>query len=85
MAQFRATIQGCRGEASRLGGKESGIRASVNGWRGGVSVEAIVNPNGNDEFRVYATGGSGYGGGAGFLGSVKQDGAWVPAETKEED
>ena len=38
MAQFLAEIHGCRGPASRLGSKQSGIRAKVGSWSGGVSV-----------------------------------------------
>lgn len=57
MAQFRATIKGQRGQASRLGGKASGMVATVNGWHKGVRVEAI-HENGEDFFRVYATTGS---------------------------
>lgn len=59
MAQFRAVIQGQRGHASRLGSKNSGISASVNGWTAGVDVVA-VHVAGKDVFRVYRTGGSGH-------------------------
>ena len=38
MAHFLASIQGCRGEASRLGSKESGITARIGSWEGGVEV-----------------------------------------------
>ena len=58
MAQFRATIQGQRGEASRLGSKSSGIEANVNGWHSGVKVVA-AHEGDQDVFYVYATGGSG--------------------------
>ena len=58
MAQFRATIQGQRGQASRLGSTKSGIEARVNGWRGGVSVRAFVDENGKDRFNIFATSGS---------------------------
>ena len=57
MAQFRAVIQGQKGQASRLGGKSSGISASVNGWNIGVSIEAL-HIDGKDVIRVYKTGGS---------------------------
>ena len=43
MAQYRASVQGQRGEASRLGGKSSGISAWVNGWHLGVNVSAHYN------------------------------------------
>lgn len=68
MAQFRATIQGQRGEASRLGSKASGISAYVNGWNSGVKVIGR-HTDGQDVFDVYATSGSGYGPSK-FLGTV---------------
>lgn len=62
MAQFRATIAGQRGEASRLGSKKSGITADVAGWMGGVRVVALHKENKYgemvDRFEVYATTGS---------------------------
>lgn len=57
MAQFRATIQGRRGIASRLGGKQSGIDAKVNGWHLGIRVQC-AHVNGEDVFMVFKTGGS---------------------------
>ena len=56
MARFRGTIQGGRGEASRLGHK--GLRASINGWDVGVRVYASVGDDGEDVICVIATGGS---------------------------
>lgn len=58
MAQFRAIIRGTRGEASRLGSKNSGITAHVDGWHSGVTVRGMVDADGQDVFTVYATGGS---------------------------
>jgi hypothetical protein len=64
VAQFRATIQGNRGEASRLGSKTSGIHATINGWNIGVTVDILSNQQtGKDEIRVCRTGGSNGGGG----------------------
>ncbi len=57
MAHFRATIQGNKGEASRLGTTKSGLEASINGWTAGVWVKAQTGEPG-DVFYVYATGGS---------------------------
>ena len=57
MAHFRATIQGNRGMASRLGTKKTGLQASVNGWNVGVTVEAL-HINGEDTINVFITGGS---------------------------
>lgn len=59
MAQFYAGIQGSRGMATRLGGKESGIYAFAQGWSSGVKVHGHVTVSGEDEFTVYATEGSG--------------------------
>ena len=59
MAQFRASIRGQRGGASRLGGKSSGISASVNGWRLGVNVSAHYNESTDcDVIAVAINGGS---------------------------
>ncbi len=61
MARFRATIQGTRGAASRLGHRE--LTANVNGWRAGIRVH--VRPcfkcEKGDLFTATATAGSGYG------------------------
>jgi hypothetical protein len=58
MAQFRAMIQGCRGEASRLGSKSSGITTQTNAWDLGVQVEGFYDDKLGDCFRVTITGGS---------------------------
>jgi len=59
MAQFRATIQGQRGNASRLGGKASGIHAHVNAWHLGVDVDGSHDAKTDcDRLRVDITGGS---------------------------
>lgn len=68
MAQFRATIQGQRGEVSRLGSRKSGITARINGWHSGIRVEAFER-NGLDCFDVYQTGGS-TGGDSVYLGHL---------------
>ena len=57
MAQFLASIQGSRGEATRLGSKESGMVARVNGWNVGARVE-LYHEDGRDVVRVYRTSGS---------------------------
>ena len=82
MAQFRGVLQGNRGEASRLGHKETGLVAMVNGWSGGVRVSA-QHINGEDTFDVYATGGSSYNDGDGYIGRVTHDGKWIPANKQE--
>lgn len=55
MARFRATIQGTRGSASRLG--HASLMAVVNGWTQGVTVHAFKLGN-NERFIVVKTGGS---------------------------
>lgn len=42
MAHFYGTIQGARGEASRLGSAGSGLRAYAASWQGAVSVTLTV-------------------------------------------
>lgn len=59
MAHFRATIQGNRGVASRLGSEGSGITAVINGWDSGIIVEGWYDKKlGIDVFCVTKTGGS---------------------------
>jgi len=63
MAHFRGTVQGSRGAVSRLGGKEKGMSANVNGWRAGVRVHAYhLYSQDKDIFTIRITGGSGSGG-----------------------
>lgn len=57
MAQYRATIEGQRGTASRLGSKQSGMVAHVDGWHTGATVR-ISHVDGRDLVSVYRTGGS---------------------------
>ena len=83
MAQFRGTLRGGRGEASRLGDKQTGPTAHVNGWHCGI--EAVAHhAGGQDHFNVYATGGSGGSGARTFLG-VLTDGEWQPAKPKSDE
>lgn len=59
MAHFRGTVQGSKGSASRLGGKNSGLTTTNDGWNAGITVRSFHNEEtGRDEFRVYATQGS---------------------------
>lgn len=85
MAQFRATIQGNRGEASRLGTKTDGIITDTNAWAGGVRVMACTSHIGekeeSDTFGVYLTGGSDGTGREKRLGSIKIENGepvWYP-------
>ena len=59
MAQYRSTIKGIRGVASRLGSKQSGMEADINGWNIGVRVIIKWNDDYDcDEVFVYKTAGS---------------------------
>lgn len=61
MAQFRGTIKGQRGEASRLGSRSTGLVTTCNGWNIGVKVEAEARgktAEARDVMRVLVTGGS---------------------------
>jgi len=59
MAHFRGTLRGCRGEVSRLGGEQSGIHTTANGWDIGVSVTGWYDKEKKtDVFVVSLTGGS---------------------------
>ena len=59
MAQYRGTIQGNRGETSRLGTKSSGLVSFINGWNAGIKVRAFYDKETNEAcFIVWSTGGS---------------------------
>lgn len=51
MAHFRGTLCGARGEASRLGGKSSGLRTEAASWQGKV-VTYLYEKDGIDYARV---------------------------------
>ena len=59
MARFRGTVQGDRGEASRLGCR--GLVVEAHGWTIGVRVECTRDAADNDVITVYSDGGSGKG------------------------
>lgn len=59
MSHFIGTVQGSRGEAHRLGGKEGGMQTSNRGWRSGVDVYGSHNPTTKeDNFTITVNGGS---------------------------
>ena len=59
MAHFRATMQGQRGEASRLGNKKNGMRVTVRGWRAGLTIAAYHDEaTGEDVFQIASDGGT---------------------------
>lgn len=51
MAHFRGTLQGHRGDASRLGSKASGLQVSAASWQGSVVVY-LTEDNGIDYAHV---------------------------------
>jgi len=57
MAQFYASIQGNRGEATRMGTKSSGIKGHIRGYHVGIQVVGR-DVDGEDTFDVYLTSGS---------------------------
>ena len=71
MAHFMGTVQGNRGEASRLGSKGGGMVARVNGWNSGVKVVAEYNAETDtDVFHIFGTRGSGNNNEAGYIGQI---------------
>lgn len=53
MAQFLGTVQGQRGEASRLGSKATGLTTCAASWQGAIKVDLYHNAEtGKDEFTV---------------------------------
>ena len=77
MAQFMGYVKGQRGEATRLGSKNSGLVVRANGWESGIKVEATVDIEGRDVFWVEITGGSNKGKSATLLGKLVA-GVWEP-------
>ena len=63
MAQFRGTVQGNKGQASRVGHKPTGLETTCNGWNIGVRCIARYNKEaGRDEIEIWETYGSAGGG-----------------------
>jgi hypothetical protein len=73
MAHFYAEIKGNRGEATRMGTKESGIRGHIRGWDVGIKVYGSVGEDGEDEFTVYLTPGSNGGKSGKLIGVFKKE------------
>ncbi len=56
MAQFYGTLLGSHGQASRLGGKASGLNTIAASWNGGIEVSIHYNSEtGEDRFCIYQT------------------------------
>ena len=71
MAHFRGTVHGSRGSESRLGGKKSGIHTRADGWHCGVAVDGWHDEKDGDEYRIFATTGSGGRGTETQIGTVR--------------
>lgn len=56
MSRFYGSIQGSRGEATRLG--HSGIHGHIRGWNHGAKVIGRIDDDGKEVFDLYATAGS---------------------------
>ena len=72
MAHFYASIQGNRGEATRMGTPNSGIEGHIRGWNIGCSVRCFVGTDGVDRVRVSITSGSNGGAREKCLGVFKR-------------
>lgn len=72
MARYIGFIRGNRGEASRLGSKDSGISASARGWNCGARIKIREMNNGGDQCTVYADQGSN-GGDDRWVAQIKHD------------
>jgi hypothetical protein len=70
VAHFFGTLVGCRGQASRLGSKDSGIDVTARGWNIGGSASVRYNSaKDRDEVDVYVDHGSNGHGLRVFLGT----------------
>jgi hypothetical protein len=64
MAQFRGTVQGVRGPASRLGSKASGLTVVARSWNGEVRVNLYHDRrDGLDRYQIVINPESGHKGG----------------------
>lgn len=48
MAHFYGMLRGSRGETTRLGSKDSGLKTTAASWSGAVDVNLYVDSAGND-------------------------------------
>lgn len=74
MARFYSSIQGARGEATRLGHANSGVRASAQSYTGSVIAQMFVGDDDEDWCSIHVREGSHrYDGGLClYYGPVKQ-------------
>jgi hypothetical protein len=68
MARFFGSIQGSKGEATRLGTAKTGIQGHIRGWDIGAKVMMDVTSDDKDVVEVYITRGSNGRGPSLFLG-----------------
>lgn len=73
MSRFYSIIKGSNGEATRITRAKSGIKGHIRGWNVGVEVVGKENENGQDEFFVYATGGSNDAGSRELIARITRD------------
>jgi len=79
MSQFYGSVRGsASSEATRQGGKSSGIEGHIRGWDQGIRVSGYVDDDGNEVFEVYTTGGSNDASSKVYIGELK-DGVFTPA------
>lgn len=72
MAQYIGYVQGNRGQVSRTGSKNSGVKASAQGWDIGARVVVFWNEEKEcDEVTVLLTCGSSFSGDTRDLGTFK--------------
>lgn len=84
MAHFYLSTHGTRGDGPTLtGSKGSGIGAHVRGWDTGIRVCGHVTVSGEDEFHVYATGGSNGHTSDRMIGVLLADGRFVAEDYAE--
>lgn len=89
MAHFYGTLQGSRGEASRLGTEKSGFEASACSWQGRIDVSLWSRDDG-DHYRVvmrqhgYSQGWEGEIA-SGIMGEQPERGSILPTPTVYQD
>jgi hypothetical protein len=70
MSRLYGSLQGCRGEATRTGSKDSGIRASVQSWDGSLCVFMDLNDDDLPVVEIQISDGSSCYGKTYFRGSL---------------
>lgn len=83
MSKLYCTIQGCRGEATRCGSKNSGVRASLQSWQGSLISYMDLDDNENPIITLKTSGGSSsYGNETIFRGSLEELKAKLKAQSE---